>query len=289
MAEEEHIEPPPPEEDAVEEGAPAWALTFGDMMSLLLCFFVLMFSMSEIKVEKFLIAADSLRSGLGHGASKMKASAGMGGSSALDTDVLTSDPAPYDITIAMDDVDDVLEFIGQTLESFVANQGAEGKLGVHRDDSGVTLNIRDIVLFDSGSAALRAQSRELMADLGTIVSEFAMPIVVAGHTDDRPIRTAMFPSNWELSSARAATVARIVLERGLPPRQIHVEGYAEFEPRADNDSEEGRAQNRRVEIRYTRDNVISEMVEEKRREEAAEATAPLGAEAETQGTVEPIP
>ena len=274
MADDDPKPPEPPAEDPPEEGAPAWALTFGDMMSLLLCFFVLMFSMSEIKVEKFLIAADSLRNGLGHGSSRMKASAGMGGSSPVDTDVLTSEPAPYDITIAMEDVDDFMEFIASTLESFVANQGLGDSIDVGTGDEGVSLSIMDIVLFDTGEAALRPTSLALVRDLGGVVSDVGMPVVVAGHTDDRPIRTRLFPSNWELSSARAATVARIIIEQGLEPEKIHVEGHAEFRPTTTNDTPEGRAKNRRVELLYTRDNVISQLVEEKRAEiDAAQALA----------------
>ncbi len=266
---------PPTEEDPPKEGAPLWALTFGDMMSLLLCFFILMFSMSEIKKEKFLIAADSLRAGLGHGSSRMMADAGMGGESAVDTDVLTSDPAPYDITIAMEDVDDFMEFIGKTLESFVAAQGVESFVEVNRGEESVSLNIQDVVLFDTGSAALRPQGRDLMDELGRIVADVDMSVVVAGHTDDRPIRTSVFPSNWELSSARASTVARIFLQQGLAPSQIHVEGHAEYRPTATNETPEGRSKNRRVEVLYTRDNVISQMIKQKKNEmEALESAAP---------------
>ena len=254
-----------PEEDPPEEGAPLWAMTFGDMMSLLLCFFVLMFSMSEIKVEKFLIAADSLRAGLGHGSSRMMADAGMGGASPVNTDVLASDPAPYDITIAMEDVDDFMEFISDTLESFVAQNRLGDHVEVEKAEDGVAMRIQDVVLFDTGSAELRPQSAALMRALGQVVASVAMPVVVAGHTDDRPIQTHLFPSNWELSSARASTVARIILQQGLPAENIHVEGYAEFRPTATNDTEEGRAKNRRVEVIYTRDNVISQMLEEKRK------------------------
>ena len=265
----------PTEEDPPEEGAPLWAMTFGDIMSLLLCFFVLMFSMSEIKVEKILIAADSLRSGLGNGSTRMLEDAGMGGSSAVDSDVLMSDPAPYDITIAMDDVDDFMEFIGTTLESFVARRGVESYVDVKQDPESVSLNIQDVVLFDTGSAELRAQSRDLIEELGRIVTDFDMPVVVAGHTDDRPIRTRVFPSNWELSSARASTVARIVVQQGLAPSQIHVEGYAEHRPTATNETAEGRSKNRRVAVLYTRDNVISQLIEQKQKEKDALASSEL--------------
>jgi chemotaxis protein MotB len=255
-----------PEEDPPEEGAPLWALTFGDMMSLLLCFFVLMFSMSEVKVDKFLIAAESLRNGLGNGPSALLKDAGKGGSSVVDTDVMTSDPAPYDITIAMEDVDDFFELISRRLEAFVTENGLKPAVEVGRGENGVSLTIQEMVLFDTGSADLRPESAAVMAELGRIVAEFDTPVVVAGHTDDRPIHTLVFPSNWELSSARASVVARLIIEQGLPPEKIHVEGFAEFQPAAKNDTDDGRSKNRRVEILYTRDNVISELIENRKKE-----------------------
>lgn len=251
------------EDDPPEEGAPLWMATFGDMMSLLLCFFILMFSMSEVKVDKFLLAADSLRNGLGHGASDMLASAGMGGQSIVDTDVLTSDPAPYDITIAMDDVDDFLELITKTMKGFIGQNGLGDSVEVEKTSDGVTLNIQEVVLFDTGEAIPKGGGRQVLDKLGVVVARFGMPVVVAGHTDDKPIRTRLFPSNWELSAARAAVVTRIFVEQGLDPSLAHLEGYAEFQPKADNSAQSGRAQNRRVEILYTRDNVISQMISER--------------------------
>jgi chemotaxis protein MotB len=264
MSEERPLVDNEPEDDPPAEGAPLWVLTFGDLMSLLLCFFVLMFSMSEVRVEKFLIAAESLRDGLGHGSSRMTDSAGIGGTSAVDTNVNLSNPAPYDITIAMEEVDDLLQVIHRKLYDFVVQSGLSNSIEVTQTEDSVRLSIQDVVLFDTGSAELRPESRTLMEELGRIVAEFSMPVVVAGHTDDRPIRTLVFPSNWELSSARASTVTRILLAEGHPADRVYVEGYAEYRPVDTNATEQGRARNRRVEILYTRQAVIDQLLAEKR-------------------------
>jgi chemotaxis protein MotB len=233
--------------------------TFGDMMSLLLCFFILMFSMSEVKVEKYLIAAESLRSGLGHGLSREKLSAGSGGHSIVETDVLTSDAAL--VIIPAEDIDDFLEMLRQRLETFIAENQLHESVEVKKDESGVTLAIRDILLFDEGSAELRGDGRRVIDELGMVMAELDTPVVVAGHTDDKPINTRVFPSNWELSSARAATVTRLILSQGLDPGKIHVEGHAEFSPASSNETAEGRAKNRRVEIRYRAADIASQLRE----------------------------
>ena len=242
------VEPPPPpqEEDQgppPEEGAPAWVMTFGDLMSLLLTFFILLFSMSSIEVEKFQAAAASLQEAFGD------QSAGVLPGS---PQVAEPDSTPLVLAAGTEAVANVMEDIGNILEQFVVETGLQEQVAVTIDDRGVFLRIEDRALFTAGSATIGPGNEELLESLSTILTAIRVPVIVSGHTDDRPIRSRVFQSNWELSAARAAGVARGLVQRGLSPDNITAEAYGEYRPVATNDTPEGRAQNRRVEVYYSR-------------------------------------
>lgn len=113
---------------------------------------------------------------------------------------------------------------------------------------GITLRIDDNLLFSSGQADLTSQGREVLGRLRDLLQSFDGDVSVEGHTDSIPIATARFPSNWELSSARAIAVLRYLAELGVDIERLRAVGYAETRPLASNDSAEGRAENRRVEL-----------------------------------------
>lgn len=239
------------EEFSVEEGSPAWMTTFGDMMSLLLAFFILLFSLSEIKLDKFMQASESLRQGFGQSEIEMIDSQMQGAFADSDT--------PNEVTLESL-VDEYLEEILQKLIEFIQENNLEQNLRVSKSELGVTLRIQDVVLFNQGSANINESSSWIVERLAHLVLEIDLPVVVSGHTDDCPICTDKFPSNWELSTARASGVARVFIAQSFDPRKVHVEGYAEFLPVDTNDTVEGRAANRRVELLYTRLNVVESLV-----------------------------
>jgi chemotaxis protein MotB len=117
---------------------------------------------------------------------------------------------------------------------------------VRRSTLWVEVEINNSVLFATGSADLEPQARPVLEQLAQILAPFPNPIRVEGFTDDRPISTAVFPSNWELSAARAAGVVRMLASLGIVPQRMAVAGYGEHRPVADNDTPEGRHKNRRV-------------------------------------------
>lgn len=121
-------------------------------------------------------------------------------------------------------------------------------VSVTQGQSGVTLRIDDSLLFDSGQAALTAQGQGVIDHLGALLTDFDGEISVEGHTDDVPISTARFPSNWELSSARAIAVVRFLERQGLEASRLRAVGYADTRPMASNASIDGRRANRRVEL-----------------------------------------
>lgn len=124
-----------------------------------------------------------------------------------------------------------------------------GRLTVSIDRGRMVIQLPQDILFESGSATLGAEGRRTLSEVASVLSELEeRSFQVEGHTDDVPIATSRFPSNWELSTARALSVVRLLAERGVPPRNLSGAGYAEFQPVASNATAEGRRRNRRIEI-----------------------------------------
>lgn len=249
-------------EDFQDEGAPAWTTTFGDLMSLLLTFFVLMYSMSELKVERFAEARASLSEAFG-GVAVLPPPAPTGtvpnpaiplpapGASASDEELAIDERQLFAIT------DAYLEQIARQLQDFIDENGLEETLSVIRGEDGVRLRILSTTLFPSGSAFLNEDKGWILNILGEITASLDVPAVVSGHTDDLPIQTSPFFSNWELSAARAAGVARELVANGHDPASLRVEAFGEHQPVASNDTAEGRAENRRVEILFSREDILT--------------------------------
>lgn len=251
----------------VEEGAPTWIVTFADMMSLLLTFFILMYSMSEVKQERFLLASESLREAMGSTAT-VPTDNPMGlMPEDVDPDLELSNPglnngattSPVDTENPGDDVVNVfaeayMKMIEERLRDLVEESGLDASsVEIVREEDGVYLRIRDAALFATAQANLTPQGEALILNLSGITKGLGVPTIVSGHADSRPIRTASFPSNWELSAARAAGVARLLVGAGQDPETIRVQSFGEFRPIADEATAEGRARNRRVELFFSRD------------------------------------
>ncbi len=235
-------EDPPPQ-------AP-WLNTYADMVTLLLCFFVLLFSMSVVNVKKFEAAMSSLQGALG---------------------ILDGSPIPSpkgDSTQVFDPADLVAQMLAeemaemarlqQFIEEELSGSGLSDKVGVSLEERGVVLRFADTVLFDVGQDTLRPESAQVLQKIGEIIKTLDNPIRVEGHTDNWPISTPRFPSNWELSTARATRVVRFFIEEaGVEPRQLQAAGYGEYYPIETNNTAEGRQKNRRVDIVILRPSLSS--------------------------------
>jgi len=124
-----------------------------------------------------------------------------------------------------------------------------GQLTVSIEQGRIVINLPNNVLFKSGSANINAEGKEALAQVAAVLSQFSeRRFQIEGHTDDKPISSARFPSNWELSTSRALTVVHLLTDMDVNPENISAAGFGEFRPRADNESEEGRQLNRRIEI-----------------------------------------
>ena len=145
--------------------------------------------------------------------------------------------------------DEEVESTYRNLSTRLEPQVKAGQVEIQQLPGKLLVRARDQILFDSGSADLKAEGRSVIGVVAKAIKGIDdREIRVEGHTDDVPIRSARFASNWDLSAARAATVAKVLAEGGVAPKQLAVVGYGEYRPLAPNDSNESRARNRRIEI-----------------------------------------
>ncbi|MGE5484283.1 MAG: flagellar motor protein MotB [Ignavibacteriales bacterium] len=221
-------------------GSPSWLCTYGDMMSLLLTFFILLFSLSTLSQEKFQMARASLAAVFG--------AVLEGGPT-----VIGEGTSPQDLETLLQEIEkqDFQQFeeVRTALSQFIEREGLKGQIEVTDDSRGLVVRFADSVLFDLGRADLRPDAREILDKVAGLISSIPNHVRVEGHTDDLKINTEKFPSNWELSTGRSAAVVRYFIEKhGLPPARLSVAGYGEYRPIAPNDGEENRRKNRRVDI-----------------------------------------
>ncbi|GAB4333718.1 MAG: OmpA family protein [Candidatus Abyssubacteria bacterium] len=211
--------------------SPGWMVTYGDIMSLLLTFFVLLLSYSTIKEDAFRRALASFQEALGmlpH-----------------ERSMIRFEQVPAVRMMPPISTKDIVKRIHRSVQA----AGLAGKVDIAEEKEGVRITIQSPILFDSGEDTLRPEAIPVLDELVEILKQSPNQVVVEGHTDNVPIHTERFPSNWELSTARAITVAKYLFQKGqLPPERFTVAGYGEYHPLTDNDTEEGRQKNRRVAI-----------------------------------------
>jgi chemotaxis protein MotB len=226
------------DEEEVEEGAPAWMATFSDMATLLLTFFVLLLSFANMDVVQFRTMMGSVREAFG-----------VQFESPGDFETRADSPVAI-VEGGSPDRPSVLaqEATLRRIRQRLREEGLDGVIEVEATERGTALRIRDAVLFESGSDQLREEALPLLTRLAALSAEFTGELSIEGHTDDRPIHTARFPSNWELSAARATAVLRHLAEAEVAPPAMSIAGYADTRPVADNATAEGRSRNRRVEF-----------------------------------------
>lgn len=214
-------------------GAPAWLTTFSDLMSLLLCFFVLIVSMSNVDPDEFNKASGALKGSLG---------------------ILSEDPSTMELVhVIMPKISDVdlgeISTAISKLQDFVETQKQQESIKVVITSQGVAIRVLTPLLFDRGLAELKPLGMPYLAKIFDIAKGWDNTIRVAGHTDDLPIDRGMFESNWDLSYTRARNVIKFGINySGVPPEKYSAVGYGEYRPSFPNDSEQNRSKNRRIEI-----------------------------------------
>lgn len=217
-------------------GMMRWLLTYADLITLLMVFFVVMYAISSIDSKKYNALRSSLQTALrtSGGASAVLPYAG-------------TNPIEMPVTLANRQRENA-EFnqIIQQVQGMVPNQQA---VAFSVDERGLTIRFLDNVLFDLGRAELRPEARQLLGPVAQALAGVSNYVRVEGYTDDLPINTVQYPSNWELSAARAINVTRYLIQQyGLDPKRFSSLGYGEYRPLYPNTSESNRQKNRRVDI-----------------------------------------
>ena len=258
----------------------AWAIPYGDLVTLLLAFFVVMYAMSSVNEGKYRVLSDSLAAAF-RGSPRTLDPIQVGekqvGSGAdINMTIVQQamlngqprsmlEPSPLQVTDVMSrnsrhasstDYDSEahrteaamaeLESVAGEVERAMSELIRDQMIVVRRHGVWVEVEIRTDILFPSGVATLSPEAQSILQQLAETLKPFPNNIRVEGHTDNRPIRSAAFPSNWELSAARAASVVHLFTNAGMDPRRLAVIGLGEYRPSQSNDSEQGRNMNRRV-------------------------------------------
>lgn len=244
-------------EEPEKENSERWLLTYSDLITLLMIFFVVMYSMSQVDANKFKAVAQSLNSALGGATpAKMEISTSPTGPSFLESSNApskpsqTKDASEQNQNAGAGNVDTenmTIEAIKQKLDKFAADNGIQTKLISSIEERGLVISIQDTLLFESGSSDITPKAKEILDKIINVLAAAPNYVKVEGHTDNLPINTARFPSNWELSVLRATNVVHIMQGR-IATDRLSATGYGEYRPIAKNDSEAGRNLNRRVDL-----------------------------------------
>jgi chemotaxis protein MotB len=235
-----------------EAGAPLWMTTFSDLMTLLLTFFILLYSISSIDQNKFTAVANGLKSILtDNGVSIMQEEANPENK---ENDILLEESPPDSVPEPVLDQnvltdEEIIIKLSQEIKDYVNEKGLNETVEVNITGIGVQIDIKDKLFFETGKADLKEESLGILDVLGQKLKDLPNEIMVEGHTDNVPINTYEFKSNWELSAARAINVVRYLSEKlGVAPKRLSAIGNGEFKPKVENDSEANRQLNRRVNI-----------------------------------------
>jgi chemotaxis protein MotB len=212
-------------------GTLRWLLTYADMITLLLAFFIMIYAISRLDVQKYQALTESLQRTFRRSTLVVAPIPG--------TDTRKPPPEAAPTPTAM-----------QRLAAEFAEDLRAGRLELEQASDAIVLRFPDAILFSRGSAEVQPSAHDLLARVAQVVRKLPTHIEVEGHTDTLPISSAQFPSNWELSVARATAVVReLVATQGISPWQLSARGLGEYQPRFPNDPVSGEPRNRRVEIR----------------------------------------
>lgn len=213
-------------------GGLRWLLTYADMITLLLAFFIILYVSSRVDAKKYNDLAASIRVAFGATLpSSPIAQVGRGGEKLLL-------PIP--------------DMVGMLMRRFsreLKEEIRQGRVEIQRTEKGIVLRFRETVLFESGRAMLSDKAKQILDQVAASLRDVPNAIEVEGHTDSLPIRTHVFPTNWELSVVRATAVVRYLVEvRGLPPERLAARGMADNRPLVPEEKLRGNLRNRRVEV-----------------------------------------
>lgn len=224
-----------------EENTDRWLVSYADFITLLFAFFVVMYSISSVNLGKYRVLSNSMTTAFNKASSQV----GQPGSQLG----ISVQRAPISIGLEGQAGLKAMTETAAQIEKNMKEWIKKGQIAVRGNEKWLEVEISNSVLFTSGSAQLSRQASEILTSLAGAFKESNNPLYVSGYTDDLPINTVRYPSNWELSAARASSVVRLFAQAGINPARMGAIGFAEFRPSIENTSEQNRQRNRRVVIR----------------------------------------
>jgi chemotaxis protein MotB len=222
-----------------------WLVSYADFITLLFAFFVVMYAVSSVNEAKYRVLSEAIGSAFGIKEQRQPGVPATGGPQPLQrqsTPIEGGSRRAAIQRVQQEQMRDIARGIHAALAALVAH----GDVRVLQSPRGITVEINASVLFAPGQAVLREESRKLLLAVAAVLGNGEHGLQIEGHTDDVAISNTQFPSNWELSAARAASVVRLFVESGVAPRRLAAVGYGEFRPIDSNATAAGRARNRRV-------------------------------------------
>ncbi|WP_293266366.1 flagellar motor protein MotB [Neptunomonas sp.] len=250
----------------IDEAEPSWMVTYADLMTLLLVFFVLLFSISTVKKEQFASTIRSFQLAIGNtGGSivplpeELRAPA----IEILDSEDVNNADQVVPPDVVLEEQEDIrlpempmvdenadLKFLSNSLKDVFSSMGVSDSVDISEPRDGkIRIRVKGALLFGSGDAAFKRQVMPILDELlETLEKNPEFKVGIQGHSDNIPIETVKFPSNWELSAIRATTVLRYLLRGGIEPERVTATGYGDALPIGPNDTVEQRAENRRIEF-----------------------------------------
>jgi chemotaxis protein MotB len=259
-----------------DEGVPPWVMTFADLMTLLMCFFVLLLAFSEMDTAKFKELAGSMQDAFGVQA-EVEVRTMPKGTSLIAREFSPGKPEPTALNeirqFTVDSNQNTLDAMNpekndeevkrtqdhaRRLREALRDEIAAGSIAIQTEGMKVIIHILENASFESGSDEIRRDFLPVLDKIAGLIDTNDGDIVVSGHTDNVPISNSRFRSNWELSTARAVSVAHELMQvaTSVQPQRFMVTGHADTQPRGDNSTPEGRAANRRVDISVVRGNEL---------------------------------
>lgn len=227
------------------ENADRWLISYADFITLLFAFFVVMYAVSAVNESKYRVLADSLGSAFGKTPAPVDSAV---------PNPRPAQPLPPEVkqrTLKQQQALEEREHMKEVANNLLEAMGPlvkEGKVRVTQSRRGVTIEINANVLFRPGEADLQPDSLGVLRAVATTLAREPFNLEITGHTDNVPISSPQFPSNWELSAVRASSVVRLFADSGIDPMRLYAIGREASQPVATNATAEGRARNRRVEL-----------------------------------------
>ncbi|MCE3254235.1 MAG: flagellar motor protein MotB [Cellvibrio sp.] len=251
-----------------------WLISYADFITLLFAFFVVMYSISQVNDSKYRVLSDTFIEAF-HQTAEVKTDSDSQPNTSPSNDVINPldmvkmpgepadrdeqkpkisdhaidapqvDPQTPDLPVkTSDELGQISDLVSEKFTQLINDQ----MIQVSSNELWLQIELKDSILFSSGSADTSEQAQRIFDEIAGILKNYSNPVQVEGFTDNIPIKSAKYPTNWELSTARASAIVKYLASKGIAPERLSAVGYGEYQPIVSNDSEQGRAQNRRVAI-----------------------------------------